>query len=164
MNKNIVISCVFMLSLATGLVACGRKPAAEIQPAQAGAESFKTVGDYEMHYNALRTDQLTTDIARAYGIERSKNKVMLNVSVLHRASGDNGTTTASDAEVVAAVHNLNGQTKDLTLRRVTEANAIYFIGDVGISGNETLVFEIKATPTGANAALEATLTREFFSN
>ena len=37
--------------------------------------------------------------------------------------------------------------------------------DVSFSGQETLVFEIKATPSGAAAApIEATLTREFFAN
>jgi hypothetical protein len=163
MNKNIVIVGALVIGCATILTACGRQPTAEIQPAQTSGDSFKTVGDYEMHYNALRTDQLTADIARAYGIERSKNKVLLNVSVLRRAEGATG-ATASDADVAAAVHNLNGQTKDLTLRRITEGAAIYYIGDVSISGNETVVFEIKATPAGSATPLEATLTREFFSN
>lgn len=162
MNKKIVT--IGLLAFAFGILsACGRQPTAEIQPAQAGAESFKAVGEYEMHYNALRTDQLTPDIARAYGIERSKNKILLNVSVLHRASGASS-TTATDADVSVNVHNLNGQMKDLTLRRITEGPSIYYIGDAGIGGSETLVFEIKATPTGSNTVLEATLTREFFSN
>lgn len=163
MNKNIVIASALALGLATALTGCGRQPTGEIQPAQSSGDSFKTVGDYEMHYNALRTDQLTPDIARAYGIERSKNKVLLNVSVLHHADGATA-TTASDAEMTVSAHNLNGQTKDLTLRRITEGTAIYYIGDIDISGNETLVFGIKATPSGSATALEATLTREFFSN
>jgi len=161
MNKKVVI--VSALAIGFGILSgCSRQPAAEIQPAQTSGDSFKTVGDYEMHYNALRTDQLTPEIARAYGIERSKNKVLLNISVLHRGSGETA-TAATDADVVVNAHNLNGQTKDLPLRRITEGTAIYYIGDVSISGSETMVFEMKATPVGSNTTLEATLTREFFS-
>lgn len=163
MNKKITVTSVLLIGFVSILTACGRQPTAEIQQAQTSGDSFKTSGEYEMHYNALRTDQLTAEIARAYGIERSKNKVLLNVSVLHRVAGGNG-TTASDADVTVNAHNLNGQTKDLPLRRITEGTAIYYIGDVSISSTETLVFEIKANPTGSNTTLEATLTREFFAN
>ena len=128
----------------------------------AGSESFQVVGDYEMHYNAVRTDQLTADIARAYGIERSKNKVLLNISILHKNA--DGSTTSSDANIDLAVHNLNGQTKEVALRRIAESNAVYYIGEAPFSGAETLVFAMKALPSGSNTVLEATLTREFFAN
>lgn len=162
MNNKALVASALLIGFSSVFVACRPQPASDIQPAQASADSFKTQGEYEMHYNALRTDQLTPEVARAYGIERSKNRVLLNVSVLHRASGASG-STATDADIAVTAHNLNGQTKDLALRRVTEGTAIYYIGDVSISGDETLVFEIKATPAGTNTALEATLTRQFFA-
>ena len=152
-----------LLCLGVLLTACERQPpTAAIQPALTGSESFQVVGDYEMHYNAVRTDQLTADIARAYGIERSKNKVLLNISVLHKNA--DGGTTASDASIDLAVHNLNGQTKQVALRRIAESNAIYYIAEAPFSGAETLVFVIKALPNGSTTVLEATLTREFFAN
>ena len=97
-----------------------------------------------MHYNALRTDELTPDVARAYGIERSGNRVLLNVSLLAKAP--DGRTTPIDGTVKATARNLNGQLKDLEMRRVQEGASIYFIGEVGISGNEIVVFDIDVTP------------------
>ena len=164
MKNNVLMSVVLALGITGSLVGCGRpQPSAAIQPAQISSESFKVVGEYEMHYNAVRTDQLSVDIARAYGIERSKNKVMLNISVLHKSPGSN-TSEPVDAEISVNAHNLNAQQKDIQLRRIAENAATYYIGDVSFSGEETLVFEIKATPAGSSTPIEATLTREFFAN
>jgi esterase/lipase superfamily enzyme len=164
MKNNVLMNVVLAFGITGVLAGCGRpQPSAAIQPAQISGESFKMSGEYEMHYNAVRTDQLAVDIARAYGIERSKNKAMLNVSVLHKSPGSNATEPV-DAEISVITHNLNGQQKDLQLRRIAENAATYYIGDVSFSGAETLVFEIKATPAGATTPIEATLTREFFAD
>ncbi len=160
--KNKLIASMLACCLTSLITACDRQPTAEIQPAQISNESFQVSGDYEMHYNAVRTDQLSTEIARAYGIERSKNKVLLNVSVLHKAAG--GASQPSDAEITVVARNLNGQIKDLQLRRIAENAATYYIGEVAFSGAETLVFEIKALPAGSVTPIEATLTREFFAD
>ncbi len=140
---------------------CDRQPNAVIQTARPSTESFVNVGDYEMHFNAVRSDQLTADIARAYGIERSKNKVLLNISVLNHA---NKNTVSTDANITVLARNLNNQVKDVPLRRITEGSAIYYIGDADISGTETLVFEINALPAGSSNTITAKLTREFFAN
>lgn len=165
MNSLIKRNLVAMTILAgvTGMfiAGCAKQPSADIQPAQPSAESFVTAGDYEMHFNAIRSDQLTPDVARAYGIERSKNKVLLNVSVLNHI---NGPAAATEANVSVLVHNLNDQVKNLALRRITEGTAIYYVGEVDISGAETLVFEITATPNGSGNTITAKLTREFFAN
>ena len=42
--------------------------------------------------------------------------------------------------MTARARNLNGQLKSLAMRRVQEGTAVYFIGEVGISGDEILVF------------------------
>ncbi|MGD9843023.1 MAG: DUF4426 domain-containing protein [Steroidobacteraceae bacterium] len=156
------LSIASLISIAILLAACNRQPSAEIQPALTSNESFQVSDTHEMHYNAVRTDQLTTDIARAYGIERSKNKVLLNISVLSKTA--EGGTTPSDADVTVLARNLNGQLKNVQLRRIAESTAIYYIAEVDFSGSETLVFEIKAMPTGSNSPLTATLTREFFAD
>jgi hypothetical protein len=163
MNNKFRLGILLAFGVGSLITACNRQPSAQIQPAQISAESFKVSGEYEMHYNALRTDQLTADIARAYGIERSKNKVLLNISVLHKPAGSN-TTTPADASIEVLARNLNGQLRDIQLRRIAESAATYYIGEVSFSGNETLVFEIKATPAGSATPIEATLTREFFAN
>lgn len=160
-KNNLVVMTVLAAITSAFIAGCGKQPSADIQPAQPSAESFVTAGDYEMHFNAIRSDQLTADVARSYGIERSKNKVLLNVSVLNHI---NGSTVASEANVSVLVRNLNDQVKDLALRRITEGTAIYYVGEVDISGAETLVFEITAVPNGSGNTITAKLTREFFAN
>jgi hypothetical protein len=153
-----------LLVVATlGLVACdsgdfGRAPQAA-RPAEENSQSF---GNLELHYNALRTDELTPDVARAYGIERSGNRVLLNVSLLQKAP--DGRTTPIDGTVTASARNLNGQLKDLQMRRVQEGPSIYFIGEVGISGNEIVVFDIDVTPADGSGRHSVQFRREFFGD
>ena len=142
--------------LASGCDSSSQQKVATAQPSE---ESFRDFGAYEVHYNAVRTDGLTAEIARHYGIQRSTNRVMLNVTVLHKETGT--AKKPVEAEVKVAARNLNEQLKDLELRRVLEGDAIYYIGEVSISGTEILVFDITVTPTGTQAPLSVKFTREF---
>jgi hypothetical protein len=160
MKNQLVLAC--LISLSTLVTGCGRQPSSVIQPALTGNDSFQVSGDFEMHYNAVRTDQLTAEIARAYGIERSKNKVLLNVSVLKKSA--EGANTPTDSEVKVTARNLNNQLKEVQLRRINEGTAIYYIAEVGFTGTETLVFDISATPVASSTPIIATLTREFFAD
>jgi len=133
-------------------------------PPQAARPSEDTQQDFdglEVHYNAIRTDQLTPDVARAYGIERSPGRVLLNVAMLATTTG--GAATPVDGTVSASAHNLNGQLKSLAMRRVQEGPAVYFIGEVGISGEEILVFDIEVEPATGGGRRSVQFKREFFS-
>jgi hypothetical protein len=125
-------------------------------PAEPTQQDF---GDFEVHYNAVRTDELTPAVARAYGIERSANRVLLNVSLLRK--GSDGRATPVDGTVTATAYNLNGQLKDLEMRRITEGSSVYFIGEVGISGTEILVFDISASPQDRPEKYSVQFKREF---
>jgi Domain of unknown function (DUF4426) len=148
------------VSIVTG---CDNPPAETTAPAQPLEETFQDFGEYELHYNALRTDSLTPEVARAYGIQRGANRVMLTVTIL-RKEADQAPRKPAEGDVKADAYNLNGQLKNLEMRRVSEGEAIYYIGEVTISGTEILVFDISATPTGAAAPLRVKLKREFYSN
>lgn len=150
------------IAAAMMLVACNAGVDSQPQAARPAEETHRDFGNFEVHYNALRTDALMPDVARAYGIERSGNRVMLNVSLLAKAP--DGRTTPVDGAVTARAYNLNGQLKDLQMRRVQEGSSIYFIGEVGISGNEILVFDIDAKPRDASAAYTVEFKREFFAD
>jgi len=155
---------LFIAFVASSLiVGCGRRPEGSAQPAQPSESSFKDAGSYELHFNAVRTDMVKPDVARTYGIERSKNRVMLNVTVL-RKDADNIARKAVEAIVAVSARNLNGQQKSMEIRRVNEGDAIYYIGETGISGSEILVFDISATPNNESTPITAQLRREFFSD
>jgi hypothetical protein len=126
-------------------------------------ETFREFGDYAVHFNALRTDQLTADVARAYGIQRSANRVLLNVTMLQDV-GDQAPRRPVSGVVNVDAYNLNGQLKNLEMREVTEGEAIYYIGEVTISGTEILVFDITAKPAGSPSAFEMKFKREFYAD
>ena len=63
--------------------------------------------------------------------------------------------------VTATARNLNGQLKNFAMRRITEGASVYFIGEVGISGTEILVFDIDATPADRPGKYSVQFKREF---
>lgn len=155
-----VISALVALSILLLTSGCGRPGEdAIVPPAQPAAASSADIGDHIVHFSAQSTDQLPPEVARAYGIVRSKNRAMLNVSILQE-----GTTTAVTADVEVRTVNLAGQLKNVTMRKIQEQDAIYYIGETGIANRETLVFNISITPEGSAEASELRFTREFYTN
>jgi Domain of unknown function (DUF4426) len=160
-TRRWILGAVFAtVSLITG---CDKPPAQTTAAAQPLEETFQDFGEYELHFNALRTDSLTPEVARAYGIQRAANRVMLTVTML-RKEADQAPRKPVEGEVKVDAYNLNGQLKNLEMRRLSEGEAVYYIGEVTISGAEILVFDISATPSGAAEALHVKLKREFYSN
>lgn len=130
---------------------------ADVLPA---TESHMDFGDYVVYFNALTTDQLTPDIASEYGIVRSKSRALLNVSI-HRKVG-NGVTEAVAGTVSASATNLNGQLKNMTLREIREDKAIYYVGELGVTDGEVLIYTVEAKPTSSARLLSLRFKRQFF--
>jgi hypothetical protein len=123
-------------------------------------ESSKDFGDYVVYFNALNTDQLKPEVAREYGIVRSKSRAMLSVSI-HR-KGPNGQNTAVTGAVAASAVNLSGQLKTMTLREVREEEAIYYIGELAISDTEVLIYTIDVTPSNDPSRFTVRFKKQFF--
>jgi hypothetical protein len=144
-----------------GLVsACGGpNQSADVPDAQPAGASNADIGDYVVHFSAQSTDQLPPEVARAYNIVRSKNRAMLNVSVLREA--DNASVTAA---VTVKTVNLTGQLKNITMRQINEQDAIYYIGEVSVANRETLIFDISVIPEGVESASDVRFKRQFFTD
>ena len=164
-----VTTRILAVLLAAGLlVACGRpagSPAA-VSPTQAmepDNASSRDFGDYVLHFTAIPTNTLTPEIASSYGITRSANRVLLNVSMLKKTEGAPDVPVAG--KVSASAVNLNGQAKNLSVREIREGEAIYYVGDVAISGEEALVFSVEAQPAEATGVpLAVRFQRQFYGN
>ncbi len=155
-----VINALVALSILFLIIACGRPGGnATVPQAQPASASDIDIGDHIVHFSAQSTDQLPPDVARAYGIVRSKNRAMLNVSVIKE-----GTTIVVPAEVTVRTVNLAGQLKNVTMRKIQEQEAIYYIGETAVANRETLVFNISITPEGATKASDVRFTRKFYTN
>ncbi|HEX9875099.1 MAG TPA: DUF4426 domain-containing protein [Gammaproteobacteria bacterium] len=123
-------------------------------------ENSRDFGDYVVHFNAISTDQLTPEIARRYDIVRSRNRAMLNVSIIKKEAGTPGRPVSGS--VFATAVNLTGQQKDLSVREIREEEAVYFIGEVAIANAETLVFTIDVTPINEPSRFSVRYMKQFF--
>lgn len=148
------------LSLFVLLSACGGPGESAVVPqAQPAGASNADIGDHVVHFSAMSTDQLTPEVARAFNIVRSKNRAMLTVSVLSKSDQKAVAATVS----VDAV-NLTGQLKNISMRKIEEGEAIYYVGEVAVANRETLVFDISVMPDGTGRASELRFKREFFTD
>jgi len=151
---------IFTLSMMSLLVACGGPGEnASVPEAEPAGVSFVDIGDHVVHFSAQSTDQLPPEVARAYSIVRSKNRAMLNVSVLEEA-----TNKAVTADVTVKTVNLTGQLKNVTMRMIEEQEAIYYIGETPVANQETLIFDITVRPDGVEEASDVRFKRQFYTD
>jgi hypothetical protein len=129
-------------------------------PVQA-QETAQQFGDYVIHYNAVNTDFLTPDIARNYGIKRSKNRILLTVAVLKGDMGVAGQPVPAD--IKAHVTNLSDQTKSLDLKEIKDGNAIYYIDTFSVTNKETVDIFITAQPKNGGPTMDVKFRRQFFT-
>ena len=151
------------LSLLGLVSACGGSgESADVPEAQPAGATSADIGDHVVHFSAQSTDQLPPEVARAYNIVRSKNRAMLNVSIIRKS--DNAPVAG---EVSVKTVNLTGQLKSVTMRKIEEpgdVTAIYYIGETPVANRETLVFDIKVTPDGADNSSEVRFKRQFYTD
>lgn len=123
------------------------------------ADNATRAGGFVVHHNAVPSTSLAPDVARQYGITRSANRALVNISV---RQGEPGADRAVRATVKLVATNLSGQRQELRAREVREGDALYYLAEARISGNDTLAFELEVTPEGATAPIRASFRQEFF--
>ncbi len=136
-----LISMMFLALVA----ACGGPgDSADVPEAQPAEASSADIGDHVVHFSAQTTDQLPREVARAYQIQRSPERAMLNVSIIRKSD-----RTSVTADVTVKTRNLTQQLKNVEMRQIDEQDAIYYIGETKVANRETLIFEITVKPEGA---------------
>lgn len=130
-------------------------------PFASNANNTEEFGDYVIHHNALPTNLLLPEVARAYKIKRSNNRGMINIVVQQKTeSGAKGTT----ANVSGTGSNLNGQLKHLTFREIKDGEVTYYISDFRVTHKEVINFKITVQPAGSKTSHEVKFQKEFFTN
>ena len=131
-----------------------------IAPA-AFAENSTHADGYTIHHNAFLTSDLSPEMASRYGIRRSNNRGMINISIIKEIPGTTG--KAVTASVAVTARNLRGQVRNIPLREVKEENAVYYLGDFLVENQEQITFNIQVIPEGTQKPLYATLKQQFFT-
>jgi hypothetical protein len=106
--------------------------------AVAHAEISQKFGPLEIHYNALTTDELLPEVARAYKIDRSKTRGLVTMSVLKQ--NKMGVPTPVPAKLSVYVTNLSQQLANVEMREIREGTAIYYLGEFRVTPPDTLKF------------------------
>jgi hypothetical protein len=141
---------VFLLSMLLAII-----------PPAASAEQAKVFGDYTVHYSAFTTDVLTPEVAKSYQIPRSKNRALLNISVLKKLMGTTGQPVK--ASVKATATNLSAQLRELEVKELAEHGAVYYIAQATVANEETLRYDISITPEGEAAPFTFSFDQQFFT-
>lgn len=130
-------------------------------PFFAHAENSTKIPGFTIHHNVITTDFLAPNIASAYRIIRSKNRGMINISIIKDVPGTTGQAVMGN--VAARVVNLLGQSRHIPLREIREGDSIYYIGDFIIPNNDQLIFVLDVMPEGAKRPYTAKLEHQFSS-
>ena len=130
-------------------------------PGVVTAEQSKTFGDYTIHYSAFTTDTLSPSVAKSYQITRSKNRILVNLSILKNQEGTIGSAVKTHIEGTAT--NLSQQLRELNFREIAEQEAIYYIADTPINNHETLNFNFIITPEGEDTSYTLTFQEQFYT-
>lgn len=112
------------------------------------AEKAQRIGNVEIHYNALTTDELLPEVARAYKIERSKTRGLLTISVLKK--NKMGVLVPVSAKISVFSTNLTQQLSQIPMREIKEGTAVYYLGEFRVAPPDTLtyngVIEVQGDP------------------
>jgi hypothetical protein len=125
------------------------------------AEQYVDVGKYVIHYNALSTNHLAPEVARAYTITRSQNRAMLSISVLIKG-GEGQLDEPAEAEIEASATNLAGQRREVDMRLITEQQAKYYVGIVKVYNEEILDFKLRIKPGEMEEPYELVFRQQFY--
>jgi hypothetical protein len=125
------------------------------------AQQAKEFGAYTVHYNALSTAQLSAPVAQAYGIKRSSNRALLNITVLKNTDAE---PSPVRARMSASARNLTGQSRQIELREVNESDeAIYYIGEFRVNNMETFDFKVEIRPESSAQVYELQFRQQFYT-
>ncbi|WP_416307606.1 DUF4426 domain-containing protein [Neptunicella sp. SCSIO 80796] len=101
------------------------------------AEQLEKLGPWDVHYIVIPSTFITPEISKAYGLQRSKYKALINISVL-----DSQSKEAQSVVVSGTAKNLLGQIRQLDFQEVKEQQSIYYLAQFTIDDDELWRFDI----------------------
>lgn len=133
-----------------------------VTPLSLQAQQSQDFGEYVVHYNALNTNLIPPQVAKAYGIQRSSSRALLNITVLKKVMDNPG--TPAKAKITTHATNLTGQRRQIELREILEPEgAVYYIAEFPVHNMETYRFEIDVRIAGENESLMVKFKQQFYT-
>ena len=101
------------------------------------AEQMKELGPWLVHYNAFNSSFLTPEVAKAYGLERSRYNAIINIAVQDKQK------VAQAVGITGEAKNLTGTIRTLNFQEVKEGDAIYYLATLPYRNEDTYQFTLK---------------------
>lgn len=151
-----------VLTFAAAIAACGDPAsradlAAHREAARLPAE--RQVGDVTIRASLAPTASLGAAIVQRYGVEPGRDVHLLLVGVRRGPAHDE---TSLPARVTARARDLRGVWRDIALHEVRSDGFIDHAGAVRVAPPDTLAFEIRVHPEGADAPEVLRFSRDVF--
>ncbi len=125
----------------------------------AAAEQLLEQDGYQLHYMAMVTQELPPEVARVYGITRSRKQGIVVLNLQHQ----DAPLVSVASQTQGRIRNLIGQERLDELREVREQDAIYWIATFDFSHLETMRFDFQVTPDGHKRPLQLKFSQQFYT-
>ncbi|MGL6516121.1 DUF4426 domain-containing protein [Aeromonas caviae] len=111
------------------------------------AEQMQELGPWKVHYSAFNSSFLTPEVARTYGLERSRYNGIVNIAVQNKQG------VAQAVGISGEARNLTGTLRTLNFQEVKEGNAIYYLAVLPYRNEDTYQFTLKIIGEGQQQTL-----------
>ncbi|WP_019616257.1 DUF4426 domain-containing protein [Psychromonas ossibalaenae] len=118
--------------------------------ASSSAEQFQEFSNLQVHYIALPSTFLPPAVAKENGIERSKYRGLINISVLDKKAS----LKALSADISGTGKNLLGQTEQLQFKEIKSGDSVYYIAVYPFTNEEIVNFNIKIKTADKTSTLK----------
>ena len=124
-------------------------------------EQKQVFGDYEIHYMGLNSSFLEPEVAKAYGIPRSRSMGYLSISIM-KTTTDEDVPEALTGDVRGQMQNMIGQKKELEFKEIKERNAIYYISTFRFDQEDVYKFTLQVSPDGESRTFDVKFDQRFY--
>ncbi len=154
LNKRALLFTIIFLSTLYLTPQAFAQPRAEDQPPMQLTSAFK---NHVVHYTLFDSTFILPEVAKAYGIKRSKNESLLNVTLTRK-----GEFGGIPATLEGTHKNLMQQQKRLHFTEIKEKDAVYYLAPVRVSTKELLHFELNLSPNDSDEVLTVKFSQKVY--
>ena len=140
--------------LTTLLLLCLATTVTTSVSAQESTKPYEEFGDYKVYFSVFNSTFITPEVARAHNLTRSKDRVLINISVV------TNNTFGIPAKISGQASNLMQQKKNLEFTEIAEPNTTYYLASLFHLHEEVINFTIEVTPEGESKSHTVTFTKK----
>jgi hypothetical protein len=127
----------------------------------AAAEQRVEQDGFIVHYAAIRTTDLTPEVARQFNVRRRGKQALL---VLNAQRVEDGAAVPVAATATGRVTSLLGHLQKLDLRPVQEGPVHYVLAEFETLNREYLTVDVQLTPQGATRPIRVKFQQQFYND